>query len=244
MDKLLFTAMSGASRVMMAQQVQANNLANVNTAGFRADIEQAESVAVKGDGFQSRTLVAARAGGTDFSSGALQHTNNPFDVAIRGEGFFAVQAGENDEAYTRAGNFHLNAEGELMLGDRPVMGDGGAIVIPQYKQLDIGTDGTISIVPEGGGLVQEVGRLKLVKPDLATVYKGEDGLFRVAGAGAQADMDETVTVASGYLESSNVNAIDALVSNISLSRNFEFQIKMMKAAENLANAGNRIVRGS
>ncbi len=88
MDKLLFTAMSGASRVMMAQQVHANNLANVNTTGFRADIEQAKSIAVKGEGYNSRTLVAARSGGTDFSSGALQNTDNPFDIAIRGEGFF------------------------------------------------------------------------------------------------------------------------------------------------------------
>ncbi|MCG7584086.1 flagellar basal-body rod protein FlgF [Photobacterium sp. OFAV2-7] len=244
MDKLLFTAMSGASRVMMAQQVHANNLANVNTTGFRADIEQAESIAVKGEGYKSRTLVAARAGGTDFSSGALQHTDNPFDIAIRGEGFFAVQAGENGEAYTRSGNFHLDADGGLMLGNRPVMGEGGPLVIPQYQQLDVGTDGTISIVPQGGGLVQEVGRLKLVKPDLDNVRKGEDGLFRVAGAGAQADMDETVTVASGYLESSNVNAIDSLINNMSLSRNFEFQVKMMKTAEDLANAGNRIIRGS
>jgi len=244
MDKLLFTAMSGASRVMMAQQVHANNLANVNTSGFRADIEQAESIAVKGQGYNSRTLVAARAGGTDFSSGALQNTDNPFDMAIRGEGFFAVEAGENDEAYTRAGNFHLDAEGGLMLGDRPVVGDGGPVMIPPYQQLDVGTDGTISIVPQGGGLVQEVGRLKLVKPDLANLHKSQDGLFRVAGAGGQAEMDETVTVASGYLESSNVNAIDALINNMSLSRNFEFQVKMMKTAEDLATAGNRIVRGN
>ncbi|MGF1870931.1 flagellar basal-body rod protein FlgF [Photobacterium indicum] len=244
MDKMLFTAMSGASRVMMAQQVHANNLANVNTAGFRADIEQAESVAVKGNGFETRTLVAARAGGTDFSQGALQHTDNPFDMAIRGDGFFAVEAGDNDEAYTRTGNFHLDAEGTLLLGDRPVLGTGGPIVIPEYQQLDVGADGTISIVPSGSSLVQEVGQLKLVKPDLANLYKSEDGLFRVAGQGGQAEADENVTVASGYIETSNVNAVESMINNMSLSRNFEFQIKMMKTAEDLASAGNRIVRGS
>lgn len=241
MDKLLFTAMSGASRTMMAQQVHANNLANVNTAGFRADIEQAETIDINGEGLQTRSLVAARMGGTDFSSGALQHTDNPLDLAIRGDGFFAVQASEYDEAYTRSGNFHLTAERELMLGDRPVMGMGGPIVLPEYQHLDIGNDGTISIVPLGGGLVQEVDRLKLVNPEKQMLYKAEDGLFRVAGA-ADADASEDVTVASGYQESSNVNAIDALVTNISLSRNFEFQVKMMKTAGDLASTGNRIIR--
>ncbi|KLV06608.1 flagellar basal body rod protein FlgF [Photobacterium aquae] len=243
MDKMIFTAMSGASRTMMAQQVHANNLANVNTPGFRADIEHADTVEVHGEGFDTRALVAARAGGTDFSEGTLQRTDNPFDMAIRGQGFFAVQAGENDEAYTRAGNFHLTADRELMLGNRPVMGTGGPIVLPEFAHLDVGSDGTISIVPQGGGLVQEVDRLKLVKPDAGNLYKAEDGLFRLAGQG-NADADDTVTVASGYQESSNVNAIDALVSNITLSRNFEFQVKMMKTAEELATAGNRIIRGS
>ncbi|OAN16715.1 flagellar biosynthesis protein FlgF [Photobacterium jeanii] len=244
MDKLLFTAMSGASRVMMAQQVHANNLANVNTTGFRSDIEQADSVKVKGQGYDSRALVAARAGGSDFSAGTLQHTDNPLDVAIRGKGFFAVEAHEGDEAYTRAGNFTLGAEGELMLGERPVMGVGGAIVIPEYEQLNIGSDGTISVVPQGGGLVQEVGQLKLVNPDFAQLRKSEDGLFRVTGEGGQADAADDVTVAAGYLESSNVNAIDALVNNISLARNFELQVKMMKTAEQLATTGNRLIRGN
>ncbi|MDO6500182.1 flagellar basal body rod protein FlgF [Photobacterium sanguinicancri] len=244
MDKLLFTAMSGASRVMMAQQVHANNLANVNTTGFRTDIEQADSIKVKGQGYDTRALVAARAGGSDFSAGTLQHTDNPLDVSVRGEGFFAVDAGENDEAYTRAGNFTLSPGGQLMLGERPVMGTGGAISIPEYEQLSIGSDGTISIVPQGGGLIQEVGQLKLVKPENNQLRKSEDGLFRVVGGGGQAEADDTVTVASGYLESSNVNAIDALVNNISLARNFELQVKMMKTAEQLATAGNRLVRGS
>ncbi|MGF1726625.1 flagellar basal body rod protein FlgF [Photobacterium nomapromontoriensis] len=241
MDKLLFTAMSGASRTMMAQQVHANNLANVNTTGFRADIEQAESVDVKGVGLPTRTLVAARMGGTDFSSGALQRTDNPLDIAIQGNGFFAVKVSDADEAYTRNGNFHLTANRELMLGERPVMGTGGPIVLPEYDHLDVGSDGTISIVPQGGGLVQEVDKLKLVNPAKNTLYKGEDGLFRVTGA-AEAEASDEVSVASGYQESSNVNAIDALVTNISLSRNFEFQIKMMKTAEDLATAGNRIIR--
>ncbi|MDD1793560.1 flagellar basal body rod protein FlgF [Enterovibrio makurazakiensis] len=243
MDKMLFTAVSGATRVMMSQQVHANNLANVSTDGFRTDIEQAQSVEVTGQGYQTRTLVAARDGGTDFSVGALKHTDNPLDVAIRGDGFFAVQAGEDDEAYTRAGSFHLNENGELLLGDRPVIGDGGQIVIPEHEKLTIGSDGTISVVTAGATAVQEIGRLKLIKPDHAQLRKSDDGLFRMRG-GEPAAMDETVTVASGYVESSNVNAIDALVNNIALSRNFEFQVKMMKAAEDLASTGNRVVRGN
>lgn len=243
MDKLLFTALSGATRVMMAQQVQANNLANVNTDGFRADIDLAESLDIQGKGLQTRTLTGIRNVGTDFTSGALKRTDNPLDVAIRGDGFFAVQAGEDDEAYTRAGSFHLNENGELMLGQRPVLSDGGPILIPTHEKLLIGQDGTISVVTTGATTVQEVGRLKLVKPEHSQIRKCEDGLFRMR-SGEPADADPEVTVAAGFLESSNVNAIDALVKNINLSRNFEFQIKMMKTAEELASTGNRIVRGN
>ncbi len=131
-----------------------------------------------------------------------------------------------------------------MLGERPVMGEGGPIVIPEHKELNIGKDGTISIIAPGGTAVQEVGRLKLVKPDLKDMHKSEDGLFRMTGKNARAAESDSVTVASGYVESSNVNAIDSLVRNVALARDFEFQIKMMKAADELASTGNRIVRGS
>ncbi|WP_154124575.1 flagellar basal body rod protein FlgF [Grimontia hollisae] len=243
MDKLLFTAVSGATRVITAQQVLANNLANVNTDGFRADIGLAKSVEIQGKGLETRTLTGIGSTWSDFTPGALKRTDNPLDVAIRGNGFFAVQVGEDGEAYTRAGAFHLNENGDLMLGDRPVLGEGGPIAIPEHEKLMIGQDGTISVVTAGSAAVQEVGKLKLVKPEPNQLRKGEDGLFRTYN-GEPVDADQGVTVAVGYLESSNVNAIDALVKNIDLSRNFEFQIKMMKTAEELASTGNRLVRGN
>ncbi|EMD1178572.1 flagellar basal body rod protein FlgF [Vibrio harveyi] len=243
MDKLLFTAASGATRVLFAQQVQANNLANINTDGFRADIEQAESIDVLGPGFQTRTMVSATNGGTDFSLGNLKYTANPLDIAIRGDGFIAVQAHENDEAYTRSGSLHLSANGELMQGEHYVLGEGGPIVIPEHKSINVGGDGTISIVPVGGNAVQEVARIKLVKPETSQLQKSQDGLFRLK-TGGEADLNESVNIASEYIESSNVNAIEALVNNITLSRNFEFQVKMMKVADQLATTGNKLIRGS
>lgn len=240
MDKLLFTALSGARRTLLSQQVQANNLANVNTSGFRADLEQASTELLRGAGYQTRALVGEQPLGSDLSGGALQHTDRPLDMAIQGDGFFAVETPKG-EAYTRAGNFATNDAGELSVNGHPLLGTDGPIVLPEYSQLNVGKDGTLSIVAPNGGVMQEVGQFKLVNPSPEAISKSEDGLFRLRD-GSSAASDDGVQVASGYLESSNVNAVDALIRNMTLARNFEFQVKMMKTAEDLTTAGNRLIR--
>ncbi|MCX2497570.1 flagellar basal-body rod protein FlgF [Plesiomonas shigelloides] len=240
MDKLLFTALSGARRTLMSQQVQANNLANVNTTGFRADLEQASTELLRGAGYQTRALVGEQALGSDFSGGALQRTDRPLDVAIQGDGFFAVETPQG-EAYTRAGNFTTNDAGELSVNGHPLMGTDGPIVLPEYSQLTVGKDGTLSIVAPNGGLMQEAGQLKLVNPKPDQIAKSPDGLFRMLD-NSSVPADDGVQVASGYLESSNVNAVDAMIRNMTLARNFELQVKMMKTAEDLTTAGNRLIR--
>ena len=240
MDKLLFTALSGARRTLMAQQIQANNLANVNTTGFRADLEQASTELLRGAGYQTRALVDEDALGSDLSGGALQRTDRPLDIAIQGEGFFSVETPQG-EAYTRAGNFTTNDAGELSVNGHPVVGADGPIVLPEYSQLSVGKDGTLSIVGPNGGSMQEVGQLKLVNPKANQIGKCPDGLFRMLDK-SNAAVDDNVKVASGYLESSNVNAVDAMIRNMTLARNFELQVKMMKTADNLTSEGNRLIR--
>lgn len=243
MEKVIYTAMSGAQHALEAQQIHANNLANVSTTGFRADYERVMAQTVQGDGFDSRILAKELAPGTDFSTAALVKTGNKLDVGIRGDGWIAVQTSDGQEAYTRAGDMQVSASGALTLHGRPVLGEGGELVLPDYRDVDIGTDGVISVTPPGGGAMLEVGRLKLVNPDSAQLTKGSDGLFRLTNGG-QAERDDNVVVASGYLEDSNVNAVDEMVQSLQMSRTFELQVKLMKSADEQARQGNELVSGS
>ncbi len=234
MDRALFIAMTGAKHNMLAQANRANNLANVSTTGFRADFEQARSMAVYyGDGHPTRAYALTESPRADFTPGSMNDTNNPLDVAIQGSGFFSVQAADGTEAYTRAGSFAVDATGMLRTMDGlPVLGAGGPINIPENEKVQIGADGTISIVGRGQGpeAMVEVGQLKLVNPDIQAIEKGDDGLFRQRD-GLNAEPAVEVTVRSGMLESSNVNAIDEFTQILSLSRQYEMQVKLMKTAE-------------
>jgi flagellar basal-body rod protein FlgF len=233
-DRALFIAMTGAKHNMLAQANRANNLANVSTTGFRADFEQARSMAVYyGDGHPTRAYALTESPRADFTPGSMNDTNNPLDVAIQGSGFFSVQAADGTEAYTRAGSFAVDATGMLRTMDGlPVLGAGGPINIPENEKVQIGADGTISIVGRGQGpeAMVEVGQLKLVNPDIQAIEKGDDGLFRQRD-GLNAEPAVEVTVRSGMLESSNVNAIDEFTQILSLSRQYEMQVKLMKTAE-------------
>ncbi|MFQ2270005.1 lateral flagellar basal-body rod protein LfgF [Aeromonas enteropelogenes] len=242
MEKLIYTAMSGAQHTLMAQQIRANNLANVNTAGFRADFERVSAQALTGDGYQSRVMAREELAGTDFKAGVLMQTGRPLDVAIRGDGFFTVQSADGKESYTRAGNLTQDADGLLTLNGRPVLGDGGELVLPAYRDIHFGKDGTLSVTPPGGGARLEVGRLKLVNPDTRELVKGPDGLFRQR-QGEDAEMSDEVVMASGFLEGANVNAVDELVSSMALTRNFELQVKLMKSADDQARQGARLISG-
>ncbi|MGL5949301.1 MAG: flagellar basal-body rod protein FlgF [Aeromonas sp.] len=243
MEKLIYTAMSGAQHTLMAQQIRANNLANVNTTGFRADFERVSAHTLQGDGYHSRVLAKELNAGSNFDSGPLMQTGRKLDVAVRGQGFLTVQTGDGGEAYTRAGNFELDPEGVLTVNGRPVLGDGGEMVIPPHKDLSFGSNGTISITPPGGGAQMQIGTLKLVNPGVGELAKGPDGLFRMQQEGLVAEASEDVTIASGYLEGANVNAVDELVHSMALTRNFELQVKLMKTADDQARQGAKLIAG-
>lgn len=242
MDALIFTLMSGAERSMRAQQIHANNLANLETGGFRADLELATSKAVNtGYGYDARHMSQLQANSVASREGVLRQTGQDLDVAISGQGYFAVQFGEG-EGYTRAGHFVVDQDGQLMLDGRAVLGDGGPIVLPQFSRVQIASDGVISIEAPGATEMQQVDRLRLVKPDPAEVTKNPAGLI-VARNGEPFAVDETVMVRSGHLEGSNVSAIEEMVAVMNLTREFEIQMKLYRAADGMAECGNRLVGG-
>lgn len=243
MDRLLFTAVSGAARSLSQQEIHANNLANVNTQGFRSDLDNALTKQVNGEGYASRYLAQPTQGGVDMSPGAVRETGRDLDIVVKGDGLITLRSG-NREVYTRNGQIDVNAEGELSINGLPLEGDNGPIVLPPFSSVSIGDDGVITIVPDDGDIAapMDVDRVKLVNIPANELSKNAAG-YLVTNATVN-PRDEDITVAAGHLESANVSAINEMVSSIALNRQFEAQIKMMKAAEDLATTGNRLIRGS
>lgn len=241
MDALIFTAMSGANRALKAQQVHANNLANSETGGFRADFGVARSQAVAGSGFDARHVTRLEPSAVNSRPGAIHATGRELDVAIEGEGFLAVLDG-GQEVYTRAGSLDVGPDGALRVQGRPVLGDGGAITLPPFSQLAIAADGTLSVQAQGETLMQPVAKLKLVRPVPEELSKNGNG-FIISRAGGALPADDTVRVKGGHLERSNVSAVEEMIATMALGRDFELQMKMFNTASEMADAGNRLVRG-
>jgi flagellar basal-body rod protein FlgF len=245
MDKLLYIASSGANQDLVATSLRANNLANAQTNGFKAQLEQARSMPVYGEGLPTRVFAMTESPTNNYESGPMIQTGRDLDVAVQGDGWFAVQDAQGNEAYSRDGNFQLGADGGLEdVHGNVVMGDTGPIFLPvPLDNLNIAADGTISIRPQGApeSVLEEVGRLKLVKPEYRDMERGNDGLFRMQD-GSIAQADETVAIRTGMLEGSNVNAIDEMVNMLSLQRHYELQVKMMKKADTLDTRGNMLLR--
>lgn len=244
MDRSLYVAMTGAGQTLAAQASVAHNLANANTTGFRAEMAAFRSVPVQGPGQPTRINAVSQGLGVDFSPGAQMATGRDLDVAVRGAGWIAVQAPDGSEAYTRAGDLTIDAEGVLTTAaGHPVLGDGGPITLPPYSKLDIGADGSIALVPLGQGAttVSTAGTIKLVNPDPANLERGADGLMRTRD-GSQPDTDSSVRVAAGMLEASNVNPSESLVRMIELSRQFEMQMQGIKNADSNAQSASRLLQ--
>jgi flagellar basal-body rod protein FlgF len=246
MDKLVYVAMSGATQTLAAQAANNYNLANASTVGFKADLSAFQSRAVTGPGYASRVYATASSAGLDMTPGEQMQTGNPLDVSIQGPGFIAVQDASGNEAYTRAGDLHVDPSGLLMTATGyQVLGDDGPITVPPATSITIGADGSISVVPTGQTPVSmaRVGRIKLVNPPPASVHRGLDGLYRT-NDGTPAPADANTTLASGVLESSNVNIPACLVNMIELARHFELQVKSLHTAEDDSASSTKLLQSS
>jgi flagellar basal-body rod protein FlgF len=243
MDKALYIAMSSAKNNMLGQAVRANNLANVNTTGFRGDFEQARSMGVYyGEGLPTRAYALTERPQTNFAEGSMIQTGRDLDVAVEGKGYIAVQAPDGREAYTRVGSLSIDSSGVLRTGNNlPVLGNSGPMAIPEFQKLEIGKDGTISVVIKGESpdALSQVDQIKLVNPDEALLTKGKDGLLYVEG---NAQPDINVSLVSGFLEGSNVNPVNELTKILTLARQYEMAIKLMKTTEENSEASARLLQ--
>jgi len=229
MDRMIYLSMAGAKTNMAQQDVLSNNLANVNTTGFRAQLHAVRAVPVRGDGASTRVYSLETTVGYDAKPGPLTVTGRSLDVAAQGNAWLSVQALDGTEAYTRFGAFMVDAQGTLVTANgRQVMGDGGPITVPTDSEVSIGSDGTVSAKGVNGRSTA-VGRLKLVIPE-GPLTRGDDGLFR-APDGADLPASAVARVQEGALEGSNVNPIETMVQMIAAARQYETQTKMMQTAE-------------
>ena len=244
MDRLLYISSVGLSNIERAQAARANNLANASTPGFRADLARITSTEVEsGDTYASRVYAVNQGAGVDLSAGSQTETGRDLDVAIDGEGFLTVLDSEGKEAYSRDGRLSVDSLGRLLNAQgAQLMGRGGPVALPPYESLLIGSDGAITIRPQGQGpeALVVVDHLKLVKPPSVEIHKAANGLLY--GAQDVYQVDESVAVNSGFIETSNVNAINELTEILSLSRQFELEVRLMKTAETNDEAASQLLR--
>lgn len=247
MDRALYLAMSGAKQDMYGMQVHANNLANVRTTGFRADLEQARSMQAFGEGLPSRVFAMTERPGQSFAQGSVMTTGRDLDVAVEGDGWLTVLDAGGQESFTRAGHLKIdetgllqNSNGNLLVGD-----SGGPIFIPlPISKIQIGKDGTVSVLPQGAppDAMEVIDQIKLVKPNHKSLFKDTDGLFKTNVPGETYDASPEVSLLTGALEGSNVNAVGEMTSMIDLQRHFEMQVKLMKTAEEMDAASSSLMR--
>jgi flagellar basal-body rod protein FlgF len=242
MDRAAYVAMTGAKHILLAQGLTGHNISNTSTPGFRADLYAFASSPVYGPGYPSRVNSVAENGGWSADGGAVEQTGRELDVAVQGTGFIAIQAPDGSEAYTRAGDLRVEADGLLKTGaGHPVLGESAPVAIPPYAQVTIGTDGTISIVPLGQAenTLASVDRIKLVNPPANALVKGEDGLLHTRDKSVLEPASD-VQLTAGSLESSNVDAGQSMIEMIELARVWDMNVKLIETTERDAAAAARL----
>ncbi len=244
----MYIVSDAASQIFKAQAVNANNLANVSTTGFRADLAAFESISVNdGRGLASRAYSKTYNSGIDFAPGMVISTGRSLDIAVSDKGLIAVQAKDGTEAYTRSGNLTVTSNGQLLTGSgHPVLGNGGPIALPPFEKIEIGKDGTITIrgLGQSAAALTVVDRIRLVNPDTTRLNKNVQGLLVLPQDDPKPNPDSSISVKTGILESSNVNAIEAMVTMLDLARQFETNIKFLKDAEENGAALQQLLRVS
>ncbi len=249
----LHVARTGLDAQNMRMQVIANNLANVNTTGFKRDRASFETLA-----YQAMTAPGAAssestkfATGTNLGTGvhingtakietqgSIQTTGNPLDLAIQGSGYFQIQMPDGRTGYTRDGNFSLSSDGTIVTSD-------GFQLQPQIQipegatNVTMGADGTVSATLAGQTEVSEVGKIELARfINPAGLQSEGNNILTETGASGQpqvgaAGVDGRGTLAQGSLESSNVNIVEELVDMIETQRAYEVNSKMISSTDQM-----------
>ena len=262
MIRALFTASTG----MIAQQLNidtiANNLANVNTTGFKksrvnfqdllyetikpAGAQTAEGITIP-EGIQVGHGVRPSAIAKQFSQGTAVQTGNPYDLAIEGDGFFQISLPDGTTAYTRDGAFKVNAQGQMLTADGYLLADN--IVIPDDAEVvNIGPDGTVTVL-QPGNVTTQVGNIELVRfanPAGLDARMGRNLLLENDASGtpttATPGLDGVGTLSQGFLENSNVQVVEEILQMIIAQRAYEANSKVIQASDEMLQTANNVRR--
>ncbi|MBX9647406.1 MAG: flagellar basal-body rod protein FlgF [Xanthobacteraceae bacterium] len=242
MKNTLLVALSRSMALERQIDVVANNVANVNTNGFKSSSPLFEEFLKTGaheDNFGSNdrrvSFVQDRATMQDFSPGPNERTGNPLDVAINGKGFIAVQT-PSGERYTRDGGFQINAQGQMVTnGGNPVLSTNGPIVFqPTDRDINISEDGTVTVREGTTTQVDSVrGKLKIVSFDNPQSLKREGSNLFSAPAGTTAQPDVSSRVNQGFIEKSNVNAVTEMSRLMEITRTYQAVASLMQQQSDL-----------
>ena len=244
MDKMIFTMLNSMKNVQHKQTNNAHEIANVITPGFKKSFsEQTKSLDVHVDGaLNSRAMPISKATNiVDMNSGALMISGRALDIYVNDAGALVVQGPEGQELYTRRGDLSVSANGMLVTGTgHLVIGDDGPITVPQGTNISIANDGRVNMIPPGSHLEVQVGRIKLVNTADQDMLIREDGLYQLEKG--DLPLDGEIRITPKALEGSNVNAVDAMVRMIQLSRQYEMAVNMIKNAREVDAASASTMR--
>jgi len=243
MDHYIYVGMSGATETHRAQQIKMNNLANANTPGFRADFSEIVGRKLEGGGFDSRSFAILDRVSSNLQVGSIRATGLDLDVALSDGAWFAVTNTNGELRYSRRGDFTVDIDGFLRDGaGNQIMGSGGPINIPPSQKIDIGGDGTISIIPFGSNPDEKVvlDQIKTIVPKPEDIFKAADGLFALKPDSVL--QDTPVMMRSGYLEESNVNPILALFDMLQLANHHELNLRMIEMAKQNDEVSSQLLR--
>lgn len=263
----MFRALHTAASGMAAQQLNldniANNLANSSTAGFRKRRLQFQdliyqNLVMPGSAATQQTTVAAglqvglgaRAAASEIiqAQGSLNTTGNPFDMAIRGQGFFQVRLPSGEIGYTRSGTFHLDAQGNMVTADGDPV-DPAVTIPPDALTVTIGADGTVSVTQPGQQQAQQVGNIQLALfPNPGGLNSIGKNLFLPTTAsgdpivGTPGGAEGLGEIAQGMLEESNVSVVEEFIQMILTQRAYESNSRVVRAADEMYQQLNNLTR--
>ena len=245
MERLVQVA-SNAMRIHAEnQRLIAAGMANANTVGFKRDYANSSSAYFEGSDGQDRVYPTRSENSVDLDIGKIIPTENPLDVALEANGFFAAKKDNGDDVLSRRGDLRVGSDRVLRNGENLILqGDAGPITVPPYESIEISRDGSVLVRAPGSEPTTApiaVGRLKLVSTPPANVEKGVDGHLRTRDKSVP-QADATVSLSSKGLEASNISPIETMVEMLNSSRSFELNVKLLATAKELDTETAKLMR--
>lgn len=237
MDKALYTAMTAAKETEFRKSVNANNIANASTDGFKKAVVATKALEAQGVGHKSRVFAMTHVAGIDSSEGALKFTNSKNDLTVSGDDWFVLRD-EDGQYLSKNISYTLNQFGEMVtMNGSKIQTSQGGVLVPENASVEISASGNVFLkVPEQAQLIN-VGQLEVVTAKSADIEKNQKGQV----VSPQAPRTIFPKVVTGALQQSNVNQVTLAMESMNLSNQFQMNMKVYKSVESMADSTNRLI---